>query len=163
MLIDDTSRATPVPGAGGITPPKRPLWKWSLALTAVLLLVLMWQCGAGLIQGRRLANTAVRQFHRELNAGRYDKICREADEDFVKREELTKFLEAVHSKMGNVDSETLMNVRVNATTSGSSITTQFRTTFAQGPATETFTWEKSNGVLRLRGYSIQSSAFLPQQ
>lgn len=159
MPIDDT---TPVPGARGITPPKRALWKWSLALTGILLLVLMWQCGAGLIEGRRLSNTAVQQFHQKLNAERYDEICREADEEFVKREELTKLLEAVHSKMGNVESETLVKVRVNATTGGSFITTQFRTTFAQGPATETFTWVKGNGVLRLRGYSIQSSAFLPK-
>jgi len=83
------------------------------------------------------------------------------NEEFVKREELSKLLEAVHSKMGNVESKSLVNVRVNATTGGSFITTQFRT-FAQGPATETFTWVKSNGALRLRGYSIQPSAFMPK-
>ena len=75
-------------------------------------------------------------------------------------EELTKLLETVHSKMGNVDSEMLVNVGVNATTNGSFITAQYRTMFAQGQATEIFTFVKSDGMLRLRGYSIQSGVYL---
>jgi|SRR5579859_4509710 len=154
-FIDNTS------GVGGSMSSKLAWWKWLLALTIILLLILMWRCGTGLIQDRALANTAVRQSHQELNAARYDEICREADEDFAqegKCEEFTKFLEAVHAKMGTADSETLVNVRLYATTNGNFIMTQYMTIFAQGSATETFTWVKSNSRLRLQRYRIQSSA-----
>ena len=139
------------------------LWKWSLALTGVLLAFLLWQCGSALRQGQTLAGPAVKEFHRELNAGQYDEIYRKADQGLAgedKHDELVKFLQGVHTKLGDASVATQINIRVNATTFGSSIVAQYNTTFARGAAVETFTWVKRSGTLKLYGYDIRSNALV---
>jgi hypothetical protein len=141
--------------------PIRVLWKWSFFITAVVLAFFMWQCGSALLQGRRLSNQAVRQFHQELNAGEYEAICQEASEGFTrstKHDELLKFLQGVHTKLGSAGSESLLSLSANATTNGTSVSTRYNTQFANGPAVETFTWIKSAGALKLYGYNVQSNA-----
>jgi hypothetical protein len=144
-------------------PPKRAWWKWSLALTTLLLIFLMWQCGSALRQGRVLADPAVQEFHKKLNAGQYEEIYREADEGLAeeaKHDELVKFLEGVHARLGDAGITSQLNMRVNATTFGNSVVAQYNTTFARGSAVETFTWTKKGGTLKLLGYHIESNAFV---
>jgi hypothetical protein len=139
------------------------LWKWSLAFTALIFIYLMWQCGSGLLHGRTLSNEAVRQFHEDLNSGRFDDIYAGADEGFRKtgqEQELTKLLEAVHRKLGNVEASNMNNLSVNATPSGTFITAVYRTSFARGTAAETFTWKKNGNGVKLYGYNIQSNALI---
>jgi hypothetical protein len=141
--------------------PIRVLWKWSFFITAIVLAFFMWQCGSALLQGRRSSNQAVRQFHQELNAGEYELICQEASEGFTrssKHDELIKFLQGVHTKLGAADRESLLNLSVNATTNGTFVMTRYSTTFSSGSAVETFTWIKSAGTLKLYGYNVQSNA-----
>src|ERR1700730_1035492 len=89
---------SPAPNSGYTPdPPKRAWWKRSLALTALLLIYLMWQCGCALRQGRVLAEPAVQPFHAKLNAGKYEEIYQEADAALTgtgKHDELVKFLTA---------------------------------------------------------------------
>lgn len=131
--------------------PKRVLWKWSLAVTAASLLFTMWQCGSALYEGRRMSNASVREFHQRLNGSRYEEIFDRADENFAgseKHDELVKFLQAVHTKLGNAAVENLTNMRVNATMGGTFIVAQYNTTFERGSAVETFTWIKSHSSLK---------------
>lgn len=155
-----TPPMSPVPDfATTPVPRKRVLWKWSLALTAVVLTYFMWQCGLALMQGHAQADVAVEHFHQELNQEQFEQIYQDADEGFAssgKSEELVKFLEAVHRKLGDANTATFRNINVNATTNGTFITTNYETSFARGSATETFTWVKQNGGLKLYGYHIQS-------
>lgn len=142
---------------------KRLLWKWSLGATIILLLYLMWQCGSGLMEARSLSNEAVKTFHEELNNNRFDQIYNEAADGFLsggKREELIKFLQAVHGKLGDAGEFHLRNVNVNATVTATFITTVYATNFTHGLAVETFTWVKSQGRVRLYGYNIQSNALV---
>lgn len=138
------------------------LWKWSAAATALILVFLMWQCGSALVQGRKLADAAVRHFHEQLNAGDYEGICREADQGFGNQghDEAIRFLEAVHRKLGLAGTETRLNIRVETNPGGTFLTTQYSTMFAAGTATEMFTWVKSGGTLKLNGYHIQSKALV---
>jgi hypothetical protein len=143
--------------------PKRILWKWSLAIVATALLFLMWQCGSALRSGPKLADKAVQRFHTELNGGEYDEICREGDEGFSRGErhdELLRFLELVHRKLGNAEAERQVNLNVKAGTGGTFLTSQYNTQFVKGYAVETFTWRKSGSTLRLYGYNVQSNALL---
>jgi hypothetical protein len=145
--------------------PRQPkvLWKWSLVLSALVMVVLAWQCGSALHQGHVLADSAVGEFHRRLNAGLYEEICREADEGLAgeaRHAELVKFLEGVHNKLGDAGVSSQINMRVNASTFGSSVVAQYNTTFAQGSAVETFTWVKKSNSLRLYGYDIRSNALV---
>jgi hypothetical protein len=154
---------TPVPDSGNAAPARRVLWKWSAALAALILVFLMWRCGSALVQGRKLADAAVRHFHQRLNAGDYEGIYREADEGFrtgESHDDSIRFLETVHKKLGLAGPETQLNVRVDTNTRGTFLTTQYSTTFAAGTATEMFTWVKSGGTLKLNGYHIQSNALI---
>lgn len=151
---------SPAPGSA-TSPQKRVLWKWSLAVTGLILLFLAWQCGSALREGRGLANAAARDFHQKLNGGQYEEIYRQADEGFTrpgKHDQLVRFLEAVHTRLGNAGVSNIANMRVNATTGGTFIVAQYNTTFDHGSAVETFTWIRSSGALKLSGYNIQANA-----
>lgn len=138
-------------------------WKWTLIVTAVVMTFFMWQCGTALFHGRGLANVAVRHFHEQLNTGDYAQICQEADARFTQAQnssEVTKFLQAVHNKLGSAGTEKLVNLNVSVTTNGTFVVTQYSTAFDAGQAQETFTWLKSGNALKLAGYNIQSNAFI---
>jgi len=150
---------TPPPDSTHLASSKRVLWKWSATLTVLVLVFLMWRCGTALVQGRKLADAAVRQFHERLNAGNYEEIYREADNGFrgENHDDSIRFLGAVHNKLGLAGTATQINVRVDTNTHGTFLTTQYSTAFATGTATEMFTWIKSSGTLKLYGYHIQAS------
>ena len=154
----------PTPNLGDSPKPqKRILWKWSIALAAILLLILLWQCGSGLYSGYKSGNEAVQRFHAQLNAGKYDEICSEADEAFShsdKHDELVHFLEQVHQRLGNAGTASQVRLNVNATTGGTFVISEFTTQFEQGQAEETFTWRKGVSSLKLYRYNIQSNALL---
>jgi|SRR5215469_9959852 len=61
---------------------KRVLWKWSIVITVIVLGFLLWQCGSALVAGRALSNTAVEQFHTELNGEQYEQIFGDSDDGF---------------------------------------------------------------------------------
>lgn len=158
-----TFPTTPIPDSAQGPPPKRVLWKWSAVLSTLILVFLMWQCGSALLQGRKLADAAVRQFHQQLNAEDYERIYREADERFRGQNHLDsiRFLEAVHNQLGLAGTATQINVRVDTNTRGTFLTAQYSTAFAAGTATEMFTWIKSSGTLKLYGYHIQGRMAQP--
>ena len=156
---------SPAPGSATGSP-KRVLLKWSLAVTSLILLFLAWRCGSAFQEGRSSANAAVREFHDRLNGGRYEEIYRQADGGFTrpgKHDQLVRFLEAVHTRLGNAGVSNLANIRVNVTTGGTFVVAQYNTTFDHGSAVETFTWIRSSGALKLSGYNIQSDAPLEEK
>jgi hypothetical protein len=129
----------------------------------VLVLFVLWQCGSALYQGPALSNNAVWRFHTHLNNGEFGAICDEADVPLAQgemRDELLDILQGVHRKLGDAGEEKLVNLNVNVTVSGTFLHTQYVTTFAQGQATENFTWRKSGETLELYRYYVQSRAFL---
>lgn len=162
-----TSSTSPAPDFGHAkTPPKRVLWKWSFVAAVVIVVILVfltWRCGSAFVQGRKLANAAVQHFHERLNAEEYEEIYVDADDGFragQTHDELIKFLQAVHKKLGNAGEATQSNIRVDANTNGTFITTSYRTTFDKGAATERFIWVTNSGELKLHGYHIESNALI---
>lgn len=141
--------------------PIKVLWKWSFFITALVLAFFMWQCGSALRMASRLAEPAVQEFHRELDAAQYDAICGQAAEGFCANGaegDTGRFLKGVHEKLGNTGSVQQGAINVNTNTSGTFVTVQYKTGFALGPAQETFTWIKSGDTLRLYRYNVQSNA-----
>jgi hypothetical protein len=161
-----TSPTSPVPGVEQRPPSRfqvRFSWKWTLGIAAVVLMFLMWQCGSGLMSGKKLSDAAVRHFHQQLDAGQYEGIYSEADQGFragQSREEVIRFLETVHRKLGNSGDASFININVSATTNGTFTKTAYKTTFENGAATESFTWLKSDGNLKLYSYHIESNALI---
>jgi hypothetical protein len=123
----------------------------------------MWKCGTSLYEARSLANPAVARFHAQLNSGQYEDICQEADKVFSDQQvhdKMLHLLSVVHKKLGDAGDANMVNLNVNAMASGTFVTAQYRTKFAQGSAEETFTWRKNGKVLQLYKYNILSDALL---
>ena len=160
--MEDSTPPIPYPSADAAARPKRKWWKWSLALSAILVIFLMWQGGSALRQARVLADPAVETFHKKMNAGQFDQICGDADENFAlnKQAEVVKFLEAAHTKLGDAGTSSQANILVNSTTSGTFIVVRYNTTFSRGSAVETFSFIRSGGTLKLHGYHIESNALI---
>ena len=138
-------------------------WKWFLVALAILLAYGMWQCGTALYNGRELSNLAVERFHKKLNSNDYKGICAEADPAFgcqAKEEEITKFLAKVHQKLGDAGTVKLLTINVSAEAGGTFVVVHYDSTFARGPAEETFTWIKKSGALKLYGYHVTSNLFV---
>jgi len=134
-----------------------------LAIVAFGFLFLMAQCGWALLEGHKLADAATRRFHQQLSAGQYETICEEADEGFGSGENhdnLVKLLNAVHRKLGDAGEHKFVRMNMNATTSGTFTSVVYETKFTKGDATETFTWIKKGGGLKLHSYSINSMALV---
>jgi len=143
--------------------PRWPLWKWSLVVTAAACLLVAWHCGSALVRGKHLDAAAVLQFHQRLNAEQYEVIWNDADQRFKDsgpHDQMQKFFQAVHTKLGDAGSVNLGSIRLNATTNGTFIITQHNTTFTHASGTETFTWLLQNSSLKLVGYNIQSNALI---
>ena len=163
-----TPISTPEIGPSGppdVAPKKRVLWKWSLGVTLVLMTILLWRCGTGLMQGRKLSANGVQEFHALLNSGQNDQIYDRASDAFRgggNKEDLIKSFQSVHRKLGDAGSSTLNNLNVTATPTGTYITAVYRTTFATGEAVETFTWLKSGQGVVLNGYNIQSMKLITE-
>lgn len=123
----------------------------------------MYRCGSALVRGRELANAAVKHFHQQLNAEEYEGICSEADEGFrtgQSHDELIRFLEAIHKKLGVTAQENQLNLRVDTNTRGTFLTARYRTTFTRGTAIETFSWAKRSSTLKLYAYHVESNALV---
>ena len=159
------------PGWGTVPPPvlqpvkpRRTLLMWILSVVGVLVAFLMWQCGTALYEGAKKSDVAVSHFHELLNNENYEQICTEADPAFQasdKKEELIKFLSAVHRKLGRAGEAKRGTVNVNANTNGTFVSVDYQTQFDKGPAQENFTFKKTiTGELKLLGYHIQSSALV---
>jgi hypothetical protein len=125
--------------------------------------MLVWRCASAFLHGKQLAGGAVQDFHRRLNAGEFEEIYHQADEGFragQSREDLIEFLRIVHTKMGDAGPASQNNVRVDANTRGTFVTTWYSTQFSNGTAIEKFTWIKQHENLKLYGYRIGAGALL---
>ena len=89
---------------------KHVLWKTSIAITVAVVGFFCWHCSSVAGRARQLSDVEIRQFHEKLNSGNYGQIYDDADDTFRnsgREEELTKFLQAVHDRLGDAGSYTL--------------------------------------------------------
>jgi|HubBroStandDraft_2_1064218.scaffolds.fasta_scaffold625746_1 hypothetical protein len=157
-----TSRALRTPRPLSLSLPIRMPRKSSLAAPVIALVLFLCGCSA-VTEGTKSADAAVQHFHQQLNSEQYEQTYSEANEGFrsgQKHEELIKFLGAVHRKLGNAGEAKLVNIQINATTNGKFLAASYETKFANGPATESFTWKKNGGRWELFSYHIQSMALI---
>ena len=136
--------------------------KSPLATLVIVLLFLMCGC-ASITEGTKSADAAVQHFHQQLNSGQYEQIYNEGNQGFrsgQNHEELIKFLGIVHKKLGDAGEAKLVNIRINATTNGTFLAASYKTNFANGPATESFTWKKDGGGWELFLYHIESMSLI---
>jgi hypothetical protein len=111
---------------------------------------------------------AVQRVHALLDAGDGAQIVTEADPLFTSKSSAavaTQFFHDLHAAFGAVQSSSLntwmVNQQLTTDVSATFLRMDYRTQFAAGPATETFTWRIDGDRMLLAGYHIDSAAVLP--
>jgi hypothetical protein len=128
----------------------------------LLSLAFLSSCGSS--ENLQIAANAVEQFHSQLNAEQYQQLYAGADEGFqraTKQEDLVALLQAIHAKLGRVQSSQRTNFQVGVSTGqGTTVSLVYNSTFERGPGTEQFLFHMRNGQAALLGYHINSNALV---
>jgi hypothetical protein len=130
-------------------------------ITQVMIVALL--AGCSMSADSKLAERAVPEFHRMLDAAQFDAIYNGAASDLqrmVTREKFVELLEAVHRKLGAATSSDRQTWKVNYNTSGTYVTLTYHTIYAEGDATEEFVYHLQGEQALLAGYHINSNALI---
>ena len=128
----------------------------------VLVLTVLSSCGSN--KTVEMATKAVEQFHSQLNAEQYQTIYAASDEGLQRTTNDPDFealLQAVHKKLGKVQTSQRSNFQIGMSTGqGTVVTLIYNTTFDQGSGTEQFLWHMRDNHPVLLGYHINSNALV---
>ena len=97
----------------------------------------------------KVAEQEVPRFHQQLDAGKFADIYQAAAVELksVSSEmEFVEFLGVVHRKLGNTRSAEPQGWNVNSTNSGTFVTLNYKTAYAEGEATERFVYRVQGNV-----------------
>jgi len=134
----------------------------SFRVSILLALTVLSSCASG--KNVQNATKGVEQFHSQMNMEQYQTIYVAADEGFHKATNEADFvalLQAVHKKLGNVQTSQRTNFQVGMSTGqGTVVTLVYNTAFDQGSGTEQFLWHMSDSQPMLLGYHINSNALV---
>lgn len=112
---------------------------------------------------RDVADKAVARFHSQLDAGQFESIYQEADDELKKaskHDDTVQLFAAVHRKLGKVKKANQENYVVNWRTNGTFATIKYETEFADGKGAEQFTWRVDGDKAKLVAYNINSQALI---
>ena len=131
-------------------------------VSILLALTVLSACASG--KNVQNATKSVEQFHSQLNTEQYQGIYAAADDGLHKatnETDFVAFLQAVHKKLGNVQTSQRTNFQVGVSTGqGTVVTLVYDTTFEQGSGTEQFLWHMRDNQPALLGYHINSNALI---
>jgi len=120
---------------------------------------LVWRAGRSTYRNLEIASDAVDHFHHQLNLGDFDEIYDQATDEFRRsgtREDVTRFFEKVHDKMGSVGDRNSAGFHVNWRNGVVWVDQTFNTQFLNGRAQEYFVWKIERDQPRLYKYRIDS-------
>lgn len=120
--------------------------------------------GCGVKESYEISGQKAKEFHDRLSAGQYDAIWANTSSDLrseASREEFTRLLTAVNTKLGKVVEAKQVGWNSNNTNGVSTVQMVFDTRFERGEGQETivFRWV-SDDRLALAGYHINSNDML---
>lgn len=131
-----------------------------VSLLVFALCVLLATC-APAHRSTELSEEAVRQFHNQLDSGKYAEIYDAADEQLKRTTSEAGFanvLQSVHEKLGNVRQSSLSWSRISW--HGQQRTTvrlMLHTNFTSGTGDEDFVWQINGDRVTLGSYKIKSN------
>ena len=136
----------------------------SFAGVTLLMIVGFSLCSCtGTVADVASARKAVAHFHKQLDQEKYADMYAEAAPELrqaTKQEDFLALMSAVHRKLGVVQDATQTQFNVNWTTSGTRVHLNYQTKFADGNATEAFTWKIGGDRPSLIGYNVNSNALI---
>lgn len=110
-----------------------------------------------------LAENGVATFHDQLDAANYDAIWNSAAPGFregTPKSDYTKFMSAIHTKLGKVKSTDRQGWHVNYGTGGKAVTLSYATEFEKGAGVEQFVYLLEDDKARLFSYNVNSRALI---
>lgn len=110
-----------------------------------------------------IAEREVPRFHAALNAGQFSHLYDNGADELKKaatKNDFVKLLGAVNKKLGNVRGTEKQSWRINYHTSGTFAQLVYKTSYANGEATEQFVYRIKNDKAILVGYQINSNALI---
>jgi hypothetical protein len=119
--------------------------------------------GCSAVKGKEAADRAVKQFHEQLDKGEFKNIYSAAHPDLKAvstEKDFIALLEAVHRKLGMVQSSEPAGWNVNTFNFKINVVVGYKTKFAEGEAVETFTYRVEGEKALLLGYNINSQALI---
>jgi hypothetical protein len=137
--------------------------KAAFALAAILGLAgFVSSCGsAGQVKS---AEQGVNQFHSQLDSEQYQAMYAASDDGLHKtatEADFVSLLQAVHHKLGKIQSSQRRNYQVNYSTGqGTVVSVVYETNFDGGAGTEEFVWHLRDNQPVLLGYHINSNALI---
>ena len=127
---------------------------------AMATLVIMSVNSCNTKQKKKLAETAVDNFHVLFNNSQYREIYLQADQtyrDAIREADSTALFVLLRQKLGLVERSTQVGWSRNFSTLGATVRLEYKTDFTNGSATERFIFlESNNSETRLINYDIQS-------
>ena len=129
-----------------------------IALAGAIVLI-----GCSVSDDLDLAEKAVPKFRELLDSGRFETIYGAAADELrnaTRQEDFIALLAAVHRKLGNTKQSSRQTWHVNYNASGKFVTLIYTTLYAEGDATERFTYRLRDDQALLVGYHINSSALI---
>jgi hypothetical protein len=125
-----------------------------------MLLVALLLSGCGdTINGKALAEPEVTRFHERLNAEEFTAIYAAASNDFknaITEEKAVALFSAIDRKLGKWIASKQVNWNVSTFNLTTTVVLVYQSTYADGEATETFTFRILEGAPELVGYNISS-------
>jgi hypothetical protein len=129
-----------------------------LSLALVALCLSLAGCG-DTIDGQALAAPEVVRFHDRLNASQFEEIYTAASSEFqasVPKEKIMALFGAIRRKLGKFKSAKEVNWNVRTFNLKTTAALVYESTYEEGSATETFSYQISSGKVELIGYNISS-------
>jgi len=114
-------------------------------------------------EGKAAGEKAVEKFHAQFNEEKYDEIYDQSAKEFKDsdtKENIIKFLQAVHRKLGAVGKTSSQSWHVNTTLTGKVITMSYETEFEKDKGTESFTFFMNGEDAQLAGYHINAKKLI---
>lgn len=139
----------------------RDVRRWALVsltlVVAALAVVGIKACSDQLAAGRAQAEPAAEQFTRLYNDAEYETIYASSDPALKKAmsaEELAQRLDSVRARLGNVVGKSFGCVGTGG--GGEPLQIEYRTTFENGEAWETFLWQVNGSEVALFAYAVET-------
>ena len=119
--------------------------------------------GCNPFKAKPAAEKAVQEFHDRLNRADFSGIYQNAHAELKKatpEKDFLPFLEAIHRKLGTVQSRKEANWGINSQNMATTVTLVYETKFSGRDATETFNFRIEGDQGILLGYHINSMALI---
>ena len=119
----------------------------------------LFAAGCEASKGKPFAEKAVEEFHTQLNAQQYSQIYGNLAEDFrksVDEKQVESVLSTIHQKLGAFKSNKQTGFNVGSTNGVSAIKLDYEAEFAEGKATESFTFKVEGEKVSMMAFNIES-------